>query len=181
MMALRAENMQHKQQIEAGTKGRLKGHRFESDVTDELNGLDLESVDSIITLTAPNIYQGNPAAALVEHISNDKGRQIARLKAYWLGGLATAGAGAELKNEAGETITGSKSDVVMDVTYDDGETESIGVSVKSCGVAVCCSKHFSKSVLLINIHKNLLAQRHIVAPSPKYYVFGCLLLRGSVF
>lgn len=132
-MALKAENSRHKQQIEAGTKGRLKGHRFESDVTDELNSLELNNIDSIVTLTAPNIYQGNPAAALVKHVSIDKGRQIARLKAYWLGGLATAGAGAELKNEAGETITGSKSDVVMDVTYEDGETESIGVSVKSCG------------------------------------------------
>ena len=155
MMALKAINKQHKQQIAAGTKGRLKGHRFEADVTDELNKLNLEGIDELITLTAPNIYQGNPAAALVEHISNDKGRQIARLKAYWLGGLATAGAGAEMKNEAGETITGSKSDVVMDVTYSDGETKSIGVSVKSCGnnaqVALTTSSAFCDMLRANNI------------------------------
>lgn len=132
-MALRAENKQHGRQIEAGTQGRMKGHRFEAKVTDELNRLEIDNIEGMISLTSPNIYKGNPAAALVEYISNDKGLQIDRLQAYWLGGLATAKTGAELKNEAGEIITGSKSDVVLDVTYSDGQKETIGVSVKSCG------------------------------------------------
>lgn len=131
-MALIAENEQHEHQIEAGTKGRLKGHKFEEVVSEELNVLDLSQVDYLVKLTDVNIYQGNPAAALVEHIKIDRRKQIERLKAYWLGGLATAGQGAELKNDSGEIITGSKSDIVLDVVFKDGEKETIGVSVKSC-------------------------------------------------
>lgn len=131
-MALRPESKQHEQQIIAGTEGRIKGHHFEEAVSAELNGLSLPATDYHLELCSPNIYKGNPAVALVEHISQDRKEQIMRLKAYWLGGLATARAGAELKNEAGEVITGSKSDVVMDVTFESGKKESIGVSVKSC-------------------------------------------------
>lgn len=131
-MALIAENEQHEQQIIAGTEGRIKGHHFEAEVSHELNTIDFTNNDYQVELCQPNIYKGNPAVALVEHISSDKKQQIKRLKAYWLGGLATAGEGAELKNEAGETITGSKSDIVMDVTYESGSKETIGVSVKSC-------------------------------------------------
>ena len=65
-------------------------------------------------------------------IAKDKGKQINRLKAYWLGGLATAGAGADILNENGEKITGSKSDILIDVEYDDGTNEKIGVSAKAC-------------------------------------------------
>lgn len=131
-MALIAKNKQHGHQIEAGTRGRLRGHMFEEQVSAELNRLDLSQTDHMVKLTDRNIYQGNPAAALVEHISADRKRQIARLKAYWLGGLATIGQGDELNNDRGETINGSKSDIVMDVTYQDGKKEYVGISVKSC-------------------------------------------------
>lgn len=131
-MALIAENKQHEYQIEAGTKGRIKGHKFEESVVDELNNINISQIDYMANLIDVNIYQGNPAAALIEHISNDKKKRIARLKAYWLGGLATAGKGAEIKNDEGKVITGSKSDIVMDLSYVDGNTETVGVSVKSC-------------------------------------------------
>lgn len=131
-MALKAENDRHANQIAAGTEGRLKGHKFEELVSEELNSLDISQVDFMVKITSPNIYQGNPAAALIEHISNDKDKAIKRIKAYWLGGLATAGKGASVVNEEGEQITGSKSDVLLDVTYEDGEKEKVGVSVKSC-------------------------------------------------
>lgn len=131
-MALNAENEQHGYQIKAGIQGRLKGHRFEAAVSAELDHLDLTQIDYLAELTDVNIYQGNPAAALVTHISRDKKKQAARLKAYWLGGLATAGQGAELKNDEGEIITGSKSDIVIDLTYEDGNKETVGISVKSC-------------------------------------------------
>lgn len=154
-MALYVNDKRRKQQIEAGTKGRLKGHQFEEDVTNELNNLRLGEFDYSINLKTPNVYQGNPAVALVEHISKDKKQQIVQLKVYWLGGLATAGAGAELKNEDGEIITGSKSDVVVDVTYSGGVRESIGVSVKSCGnnaqVALTTSTTFCEMLRANNI------------------------------
>jgi len=131
-MALVPKDKQHELQIEAGVEGRLKGHRFEEVLTDQLNKIEVCNVDTLVTLKNPNIYVGNPAAALVEYISNDKNKTITRVKSYWLGGLATAGQGAELKNDAGEVITGSKSDIVMDVNYSDGSSETLGVSVKSC-------------------------------------------------
>ncbi len=86
----------------------------------------------MIECNKPNIYRGNPALALIKHISKDKGRQICRVKAYWLGGLATAGVGAAIYNENGERITGSKSDILIDAVYSDGGNEKIGVSVKAC-------------------------------------------------
>ncbi len=58
--------------------------------------------------------------------------KIKRVKAYWLGGLATAYQGAKQFNRKDSKITGSKSDILIDVTYDSGDTEQIGVSVKSC-------------------------------------------------
>lgn len=131
-MALIATSEQHQLQINAGTEGRLQGHKFEELVTDELNNIDYTVGDIVIESVRPNVYIGNPAEALIKHISNDKKKAISRLKAYWLGGLATANEGAEILNENGEKITGSKSDILMDVVFEDGTTEKIGVSAKAC-------------------------------------------------
>lgn len=131
-MALDPKSEGHLFQIEAGTEGRLQGHKFEEVVTEELNDIDFMSGNIFIECVKPNVYHGNPADALVSHISRNKGKQINRLKAYWLGGLATAGAGADILNENGEKITGSKSDILIDVEYDDGTNERIGVSAKAC-------------------------------------------------
>lgn len=131
-MALDPKSEGHLFQIEAGTEGRVKGHKFEEVVTEELNNIDFMSGNTFIECVKPNVYHGNPANALVSHISQDKGKQINRLNAYWLGGLATAGAGDNILNENGEKITGSKSDILMDVEYEDGTNERIGVSAKAC-------------------------------------------------
>lgn len=131
-MALNPKSEGHLFQIEAGTEGRLQGHKFEEIVTEELNNIDFMSGNIFIECVKPNVYHGNPANALVSHISKDKGKQINRLKAYWLGGLATAGVGADILNENGEKITGSKSDILIDIEYCDGTEEKIGVSAKAC-------------------------------------------------
>lgn len=131
-MALKPKSEGHLFQIEAGTEGRLQGHKFEEIVTEELNDIDFMLGDTFIECVNPNVYHGNPADALVSHISKDKGKQINRLNAYWLGGLATAGVGADILNENGEKITGSKSDILIDVEYDDGTNEKIGISAKAC-------------------------------------------------
>ncbi len=131
-MALKPESAGHLCQIEAGTKGRLKGHKFEEIVTNELNQMDYTADNLLIECNKPNIYRGNPAIALIKHISKDKGKRICGAKAYWLGGLATAGAGAVILNENREKITGSKSDILINVGYSDGRNEKIGVSVKAC-------------------------------------------------
>lgn len=131
-MALEPKDEGHLFQIEAGTEGRLKGHKFEEVVTEELNRMDFVFGNTFVESIKPNVYQGNPANALISYISQDKGKHVNRLKAYWLGGLATAGTGDNIMNENGEQITGSKSDILVDVVYDDGTDERIGVSAKAC-------------------------------------------------
>ena len=163
-MALVAENKQHEYQIEAGTKGRLKGHVFEEEVSIEINNLEEIAISS--EEISPNIYRGNPATILLEYISKDKGSQIKRAKAYWLGGLATAGAGAEITNDDGEIITGSKSDVVLDVFYENGTKESIGVSVKSCkNNAQVCLTTSSKFCELLRDNHIPVSYTHLTLPT----------------
>ncbi len=131
-MALIPENDKHKYQIEAGAKGRKKGHIFEKDVTDEMNAIDFRTFCNVEESDRPNIYIGNPAIALVSYISEDKQQKIKRLQAYWLGGLATVNEGAKLLTDTGEFVTGSKSDIVVEVTYENNQTEKLGISVKAC-------------------------------------------------
>lgn len=130
-MTLEPIDKQHLSQIEAGTKGRLHGHKFEEIVTNELNKIDFYYNNIVIEYIKPNIYRGNPANALVSYISQDKGKQIRRLQAHWLGGLATSRSGANILNERGEKIQGSKSDILIEVEYTDGINEEIGISVKA--------------------------------------------------
>ncbi|MCI8307550.1 MAG: hypothetical protein HFH14_05815 [Lachnospiraceae bacterium] len=131
-MSQKPVDEKHFFQIQAGAEGRLNGHRFEEIVTNELNHIDFMCDDMVVECTGPNMYYGNPAKALIRHISQDKGKGIEKYKAYWLGGIATSGKGAAILNEAGAKITGSKSDILLEVDYDDGTKETVGVSVKSC-------------------------------------------------
>lgn len=131
-MALEPINEGHLFQIEAGAEGRLNGHKFEEIVTNELNNIDLMCNETVLECIRPNIYYGNPAKALIVHISKDKEKVIDKFRAYWLGGLATSGKGAELLNEDGVRLKASKSDILLDINYNDGTNEKIGISVKSC-------------------------------------------------
>lgn len=130
-MALNPENDKHRNQIEAGTKGRKKGHNFEKQLENELNSIDVQIFQNLKQTKKPNIYMGNPAAALISYISADKQQKIKRIQAYWLGGRATAKEGDILFNDEGEEVTASKSDIVLNVTYENNQNEIIGVSVKS--------------------------------------------------
>lgn len=131
-MALKPKNEQHRKQIHAGTVGRNKGHKFEKLVADEINKIDFKLFHKIQESNKPNIYKGNPAEALLSYISEDKKQQIKRVKAYWLGGRATANEGDMLLNEQGELIKGSKSDVLLEITYENDVNEKVGISVKAC-------------------------------------------------
>lgn len=131
-MALRAENAQHQGQIDAGTKGRVKGHSFERDLAASINRLSFEVI--VPTSNSEHTFVGNPAFLLLQYIANDLGVSILQAKAWWLGGLATSGQGDELTDENGCVVTKSKSDIVVGITTDTGE-KKIGVSVKTCAKA----------------------------------------------
>lgn len=131
-MALKAKDVKHENQIYAGTKGRLKGHQFERDVVEAINSLKNISSLKFINTNNPHVFYGNPACILIKYIENNKNRVVSNCYAYWLGGLATANMGERIVNSKGEIVTGSKSDILLDLTYDNKEFERIGVSVKSC-------------------------------------------------
>lgn len=128
-MAQLAESPQHQYQIDAGIKGRKKGHKFEAELATEINRLWFPEIRPV--KNTEHLFRGNPARQLLQYIANGEGITILRAHAYWLGGLATSGQGDSLLDENGKPITGSKSDVLIKLTLEDRE-KIIGVSVKTC-------------------------------------------------
>lgn len=128
-MALKPTSDIHKKQIEAGIKGRKKGHKFEKDLTNTINGLECKIFTPSANKT--HIFKGNPATQLIQYIANNKNIKINDVKAFWLGGLATSGSGDVLKDGNGNPIKKCKSDVVLELKTNNG-VETIGVSVKTC-------------------------------------------------
>lgn len=80
-----------------------------------------------------HVVTGNPAVELMRRIMHDcRITHFAKVKAWWLGGLATAGEGDRIDSKAGLAVTASKSDVLVEIHYR-GSTRRTGVSVKTCG------------------------------------------------
>lgn len=131
-MALKAINKRHAKQITAGTEGRLKGHEFENAVAHEINRLHDITVTSFSKTDNPHIFCGNPATILINYIGNHRNATILQCKAHWLGGLATAHQGENIINSRGDIITGSKSDILLELTFSNEKIEMVGVSIKSC-------------------------------------------------
>ena len=67
-MAQKPTNKVHSKQIEAGTTGRDKGHRFEYILASEINKLN----GNVFTpgKNISHLFQGNPAQDLLQYISN---------------------------------------------------------------------------------------------------------------
>ena len=131
-MALKPTSAEHAAQIAAGTTGRNRGHRFEQALTAELNALDWASVLPCRE-SNPHLVCGDPASRLLAHIRrNEPGLDAEAVEAFWLGGLATAGAGDVLIGPDGQEVRGSKSDVLLKFTHGDAPPIWRGVSVKTC-------------------------------------------------
>lgn len=127
-MALKPVNEAHGFQIEAGTVGRKRGHAFEKRLAAEITNFDLSSIPKN---ALSHVETGNPAALLLGYIEQRLGLHIVKVRAWWLGGLATASDGDILTDDNGKPITGCKSDVLLDVCTPDGVSR-VGVSVKTC-------------------------------------------------
>ena len=67
-MALTPMNETHKKQIEAGRKGRNKGHKFEFILSSEINNLQNKNFSP--SNNPSHLYNGNPAKLLLQYISN---------------------------------------------------------------------------------------------------------------
>ena len=96
-MAQNPTSKAHSKQIEAGTVGRKKGHRFEALLAAEINKLN----GTVFTPTnnTSHLLQGNPAQNLLQYISNNQNIVIKSVKASWLGGLATSGLGDAITDD----------------------------------------------------------------------------------
>lgn len=128
-MAQKPTSKAHGKQIEAGTVGRNKGHKFEALLAAEINKLN----GTIFTPTRnkSHLLRGNPANNLLQYISNNQNIVIESVQASWLGGLATSGLGDAITDDDGNPITKSKSDVLIKIKTPT-VTKTIGISVKTC-------------------------------------------------
>ncbi len=130
-MALTPLNEIHKAQIAAGTLGRNKGHTFEKELTSQINAIDW-SKEQIADVNDDHLFLGHPPMLLISYVQKKKGyKKIERVRAWWLGGLATSGEGDVILGDNGKAIGKSKSDILLEITSDKG-VEKIGVSVKTC-------------------------------------------------
>ena len=128
-MAQKPTSKARSKQIEAGTVGRNKGHKFEALLAAEINKLSGRIF--MPTKNNSHLQKGNPAQNLLQYIANHQNIVITSVKASWLGGLATSGLGDAITDDDGKPITKSKSDVLIKIgtPY---ETKTIGISVKTC-------------------------------------------------
>ena len=79
-----------------------------------------------------NITNGRPSEELLRFILGSNALSVVtRIKASWLGGLATSGLGDRVLDDNGQPIRRSKSDILVEITSNDAKTQS-GVSVKIC-------------------------------------------------
>lgn len=130
-MTLRPNNRRHRLQIEAGTTGRNRGHKFEGILAHEINCLDSITINPQ-EHHSPHVTHGNPAMQLLQYISNNEQITINGFAAYWVGGLATSGQGDTLIDTNGNPIKKCKSDVVIKITDSNNNIRTVGVSVKTC-------------------------------------------------
>ncbi|HSV94741.1 MAG TPA: hypothetical protein VLH94_02045 [Spirochaetia bacterium] len=131
-MALQPIDLQHKQQIVAGTEGRDRGHLFEKTLAEMITDVNPSLINNgSFAISNKHLFTSNPALSLVSYICEFKKIfGIKKIKGYWLGGLATGKSGDFLVSKD-VVVKKSKSDVLIDIVHSAG-TLRVGVSVKTC-------------------------------------------------
>ncbi len=134
-MALTPENEQHLLQIQAGTTGRKKGHDFENAIASEINQLKKEDFKllSLEQVEHDFLFNGKPSESFVKFLIHCSDKKIINLNCFSTGKLATA----EKENREiilinNKPITSTKSDLIINIRYEDGAEELLGVSTKQC-------------------------------------------------
>jgi hypothetical protein len=134
-MALTPESERHLLQIQAGTLGRKKGHDFEDIVSSEINNLNKEDLKLLNQEPAKHdfLFKGKPSESLVKFLINYSQKRIIDFKCFSTGKLATA----EKENKEtilieNRPITSTKSDLIINIRYEDNTEEMLGVSTKQC-------------------------------------------------
>ncbi len=128
-MALRPDDTKHALQIQAGTKGRKRGHEFESELSNLINSIT-HPTERIEVLE--NIIKGMPHLALVQKALHFLDwSSCTSVEAIALGSLATAEDGKKWLEVHGVRVKACKSDILLTL-QNEKSIESIGVSVKQC-------------------------------------------------
>jgi len=133
-MALKALDAVHAQQIQAGTTGRKKGHKFEDQIATRINQLAYPI--SYKGKVQGNLFNGSPAELLLNYIcSYYKISEILAAKAVATGALATSEAGKKSLTVNGMPISKCKSDLIIQIETKKGTIKTVGVSIKQCNNA----------------------------------------------
>ena len=121
-------------QIEAGVQGRKRGHSYESVIAKRLNEQQMPYTK--INSVMPYLVNGRPEVILLDKILYFLNwDECSCLQAYSTGRLATAENGAKEVYIDGVSIRECKSDVIVKLTNQHGESKIVGVSVKQCNNA----------------------------------------------
>lgn len=117
-------------QIDAGAKGRKRGHSYENELASKINAMSMPYLKS--TDMDKVIYVGSPVVILIDKILDYlEWNSCDKIEAYATGKLATSENGDKEVLIEGQSIKSAKSDVIL-VLYNATEKRVIGVSVKQC-------------------------------------------------
>jgi len=128
-MALTPTDQTHALQIQAGTEGRRKGHKFELELANKINTIQT------IPLRGDQLnylFRGSEAETLIRKCLHFIGwDNCDSVEAIALGAIATAEEGKKWLRIQGVEVRACKNDILITLSKGD-ETKSIGVSVKQC-------------------------------------------------
>lgn len=141
-------------QINAGIRGRRKGHSYEKELTRKINSISMPfnmqgNMEKII-------HVGSPAEILLEKILDYFDWNCCEaIEAYATGTLATSEYGEKEILVEGQSIKSAKSDVIITL-YKGEEKKTIGVSVKQCNnkAPTNAQVFFSTATAFYNMIKN---------------------------
>lgn len=130
-MAQVTDNPTLQNQINAGTKGRKRGHSYESTITDRLNKLSMPYKTN--GKISSYLVKGQPELILINKVMDFCGwDDCCELQAFSTGRLATAENGKKEVSIDGVSLRECKSDVIIKLKNKNGESKIVGVSVKQC-------------------------------------------------
>lgn len=129
-MAQTTSDITFRHQINAGVKGRRRGHSYENELATKINSIPMPY--NRTRCMNKVIYNGSPAGILLDKILDHLGWESCdKIKAYATGKLATS---EDKKKEVfieGQPISSTKSDVIL-VLHKSQAKKVVGVSVKQC-------------------------------------------------
>lgn len=130
-MALTPVDEAHALQIQAGVLGRKAGHAFEDAICSEINSLAYPLIAS--PLLGRHLFQGDPAQLILAYfLRHYDAAGLRSAVAISTGALATSEDGRQWLQINGANIRRCKSDIVITLTFINGNTATIGVSTKQC-------------------------------------------------